>query len=225
MTGTTYSVQFDSLNSGGNNSVSSNYMTEDTVGEMATGISSSTNYVMLAGYQQMNVSFISITAPADGTLPSINGLTGGSGVTTIEWTVLTDNFAGYALSVKATSSPALQATTGGAFFADYTLKGASPDYTFAIANTTSEFGFSPEGTDIVARYKDNGASCNTGASDTVNKCWDPFTTTNTTIAQSTGSNHPSGTATTLRLQAESGTAHIQDSGTYQATLIVTAVTL
>jgi hypothetical protein len=225
MTGSSYRVQFDSLNVGGNNSVSSSYRAEDTVGEIGTGESSSASYVMKAGYQQMNESFIDISTETDVTMSSIGGVTGGSSTGSQTWTVITDNEAGYSLTVKASTNPAMQGS-GGAFFANYT-PGASPDYDFSVAAGTSEFGFSPEGTHIVQRYLDNGSNaCNqSGGTDSANKCWDAFSTIDTTIAQSTTSNHPSGTDTTIKFRADIGTSKIQDEGTYQATITVTALTL
>ncbi len=53
MTSTNYQVLWDSINSGGNDtSTSDNYTLRDTIGEQATGISSSTNYEIRAGYRQ-----------------------------------------------------------------------------------------------------------------------------------------------------------------------------
>ena len=48
-----YSVDFDSLNSGGDDvSSSTNFQIRDTIGEQATGFGSSTNYGIQAGYRQ-----------------------------------------------------------------------------------------------------------------------------------------------------------------------------
>lgn len=52
MTSTNYQINWDSVNSGGDDiSTSTNYQLHDTVGEQATGISSSTNYSVSAGYR------------------------------------------------------------------------------------------------------------------------------------------------------------------------------
>ena len=56
-----YQIGNDSINIGGTeNSVSSNYQLSDTVGESATGNSSSTSYNLYAGYRQMTGSSIAI---------------------------------------------------------------------------------------------------------------------------------------------------------------------
>lgn len=223
MQSTGYKIQSDSINFGGGLSTSTNYKTEDTLGEIATGNSSSTNYLLKAGYQQMTGSYISITDASDTSLPNVGGISGGSSSGSLGWTVTTDNAAGYSLSIAAATSPALKSPL--ASFADYTPGGADPDYSFSIVSTASAFGFSPEGTDILAKYKDNGSACNTGSSDTADKCWDGFSTVEKMISQRASGNHPSGTLTTVKLRAEVGADHIQENGAYTTTLSVTAVTL
>ncbi len=52
MTSTNYQVNWDSVNSGGTDvGTSTNYSLRDTVGEQATGFSTSTNYTVSAGYR------------------------------------------------------------------------------------------------------------------------------------------------------------------------------
>lgn len=52
MTSTNFGVTWDSINSGGNDiSSSTNFNLRDTIGEQATGFSSSTNYIISAGYR------------------------------------------------------------------------------------------------------------------------------------------------------------------------------
>ena len=219
-----YKIQSDSVNIGGILATSTNYKIEDTVGEIATGESTSSSYKLKAGYQQMQETVISITSPSDVTMsPAIGGVTGGTGDGSAVWTVITDSPAGYSLTIKASSSPALR--FGSYNFADYTPAGANPDYSWSITSTDSEFGFTPEGNDIVQKYKDNGSACNTGSGGTADKCWDALSTSAKTIAQSTSANHPSGTASTVKFRAESGSSHIQVNGTYTATTTITAITL
>ena len=221
----TYKITIDSINFGGDYSTSTSYSEEDTAGEIATGNSSSTNYSMNAGYQQMYTSFISIGTLVPVTLNPINGVTGGTATGTVSATVLTDNPAGYSLSIAATSSPALT-DPAGAVFSDYaSVSSTTPDFAFTIAPTSSAFGFSVYGTDAVSKYLNNGSTCNTGSTNTAFTCWDNFTTSPKVIAQSTGPNNPTGTQTDLNLEAKVGTSKIQDSGTYTATITVTAVTL
>ena len=224
MQSTTYKIMSDSINAGGEDvSSSTNYLLGDTLGEVGTGDSNSTNYYLHAGFWQMQESYIAITSPSDLALTSIGGIAGEGTEGTVSWQVTTDNFAGYTISIETTTTPAL--TSAQDSFANYTPSGADPDYTFSIASSASEFGFSPEGTDTNSRFKDNGSACNTGFGEVSAKCWDGLSTSAQTIAGKTSSNHPSGSAVNVRFRAESGSAHIQTSGSYSSTIIVTAVVL
>jgi len=224
MTSTNYSIQSDTVNFGGGLSSSTSYTQESTFGEVATGLSNSASYAVKAGYQQMQEVYLAIGTVSDVTLsPSIDGTVGGTsnGSTTV--LVTTDNQAGYELYLKASSSPAL--TSGANSFANYTPAGANPDFIFSILTTVAEFAFSPEGSHITSEYKDNGSTCNVGALDTNDSCWNPLTTTNELIAQSATPNHPTGTATVLEFRAQSGTSNVQLAGTYKATSTVTVLAL
>lgn len=226
MSSDSYRIQQDSVNIGGTeDSVSNSYKLKDTAGEIATGKSTSDSYNLYAGYRQMNETYISISSPANVTLtPAILGVTGGTGSSSAAWTIITDNPAGYSLTIKASSSPAL--VSGDYSFADYTPSGANPDFTWSVALTDSEFGFTPEGNDIVDKFRDSDGSCNAVlGGDTVNACWYYMSTTVQAIAQSTSANHPSGAVTTVKFRATSGSSHIQVEGTYTATTTVTALTL
>jgi hypothetical protein len=221
MQSTNYKLQSDSINFGGSRSSSSNYTSEDTLGEVATGFSSSTNYALAAGYQEMQTIYLALTAASNVTLsPNILGITGGTsnGETTV--TATTDNLAGYTLSLTASSSPALVSANGDSF-ADYIPSGANPDFTFSIPALASEFAFSPEGTDIAQRYRDNGSSCNAGSSDTVDACWDALSTSPVIITSRTSSNHPGGTITKVKFRAQVASGRNQRAGTYFATTTIT----
>lgn len=224
MTSSNYSIQSDSLNFGGGLSSSTNYTQESTFGEIATGRSESSNYQIRAGYQQMQEVYLSIGSVSDVSLsPSINSTGGGAATGQTSATVTTDSVAGYELYIKASSSPALN--SGANFFNDYTPAGANPDFGFSVGAGTSEFGFTPEGTDVAQEYLDNGSSCNTGSTDTTNACWREFSTTNELISRRTSENHPSGTETVIKFRAESGASNTQAVGTYTATTSVTAIAL
>ncbi len=217
-----YRIQEDSINTGGILSTSTSYRIEDTIGESGTGTSSSATYQIKAGYQQMQEIYLAISVPGNVTLsPSILTTGGGTSTGAATWTVITDNLAGYTMNIRASSSPALQ--SGVNSFANYIPAGAAPDFTFTTPSATSYFGFSPESTDLPQRYKDNGTTCNTGALDTASACWDPVSTTATTIASRTTANNPSGTATTIRFRAESGVSNTQPVGTYTATSTLTLI--
>lgn len=224
MTSGTYKIQSDSLNFSGNRSTSTSYAMEDTLGEIATGESQSSIFKIKAGYQQMQEVILSMTAASDVTLsPAIGGVTGGTSNGSTSFTVTTDNPAGYTVTIKASSSPALISPLDS--FTDYGAPASSPDFAFSISSSASAFAFSPEGTDITASFKDNGSVCGAGSSDASNACWAGLSTSAQTIVNRTSANHTSGTLTTVKFRAESGSAHVQVAGTYVATTTLTLLPL
>lgn len=226
MQSSNYQIQSDSANSSGVRSQSPSYTIEDTAGEIATGPSSSTNYQVRAGYQQMQETYLALSPAADVVMsPNIGGITGGTATGNTSVTVTTDNLAGYELSIQASSSPAMQHASGTASIADYAPSGANPDFVFDVDSTASEFGFSPEGSDVSQRFLDNGSSCNVDTGETADRCWDGLSTTETLIARRTSSNHPVGTQTTVNFQAEIGSNVNQLGGLYRATSTITLLAL
>lgn len=225
MSSTNYQIDRDSINFSGALSTSTNYTSESTLGESATGQSTSTTYVTQAGYQQMELSWLSLTVPVSATLlPNINLAYGGIASTSVPLAVSTNNGAGYTMQIKANSIHALKSSIAN-FFDDYTLAGSAPDFAWSVIATTAEFGFTPEGTDIVDRYRDNGSSCNQVAgSDTSDTCWDATTMSYETIAQSLAPNYPIGATTTLKFRAEAGASSTLAVGAYTAEMNVVAYT-
>jgi hypothetical protein len=225
MSSAIYKIGTDSVNTGGTeNSTDGSTTLSDTIGEFVIGPSTSTSYSISAGYRTMQSSYISITAAGGVGIPNIGGLGGEESLASSSWVVKTDNFAGYELYVRASTSPALQSSNG-AYFSDYVPAGSAPDYQFVVAPTSSAFGFSPEGFDTPQRFLNDGVNCDTGSFNTEDRCWDGFSTSNKTVSHRTTSNHPAGTETTLNYEVGIGINKIQDSGAYSANIIVTAVTL
>jgi len=225
MESSNWKISQDSINFGGGWSASDNYTMEDTYGEIATGWSYSDEYSLHAGYQQMDQeTYISLTmATATTMLPSIPGLSGGTATGSTEAVVKTNNIVGYTLEINASTTPAMQKADLSKYFSDYTPAGANPDYNWTIPNTTSEFGFTPVGDDVIQRYLDNGADeCNESSGSSSNdKCWDNFTLSAKVLSVSNSANEL-GTTTTVNLKAESGNQNVQVSGSYYANLTVTA---
>jgi len=218
-----FRLQQDSINFGGSQGTSTDYRLEDTLGEVGTGYSSSSNFNLHAGYQQMDQNtYITISSPdAVSMLPSIRGLSGGTATGSAPVAVITNNNLGYSLYIRASTTPAMQSSFSN--FANYTPSGAAPDFLWSVLATSSAFGFSPEGGDVVTRYKDNGIVCNVSGGDTANRCWDAIGSTNGLISQSNIFNTPNNTTTTIKFQAESGNQHVQQTGHYAATIIMTGV--
>ncbi|MBT3412605.1 MAG: hypothetical protein HN802_00725 [Candidatus Jacksonbacteria bacterium] len=234
MTSASYKIPSDSVNAGSDDRISSaTYKLDFTSGEISSGKATGASYNIHAGYQQMQPGTITLSAPGDVTFSAgLGGVTGGQKEDTAVWTVTTDGDAGYEFYVKSSTDPSMQCVSGGCevgvdTIADYgPAVGGTPDYDWSVASSDAEFGFTPEGTDLIAKYLDNASStCNTSSNDTSSRCWHDFDTSNEKVASATTPNHPSGTATTIRLRVESGSSHITPGGTYQATVTATATAL
>ena len=220
-----YQMQLDSVNIGGLDSQSANYASQDTMGEIGSGSSASASYNLNAGFQQMADSSISITSPSDVTMEAVSGFSGGISNGSTTWRVTTDNSTGYSLTVRASTNPAMVGQLNGSFISDYTPATADPDYTFSVGASDSAFAYTPEGSHVVQRYKDDGADCNTGSGTVEDACWDGFSTSNVQVASSGAANMPSGTNTKIKYRVGIGASKFQDSGVYEATITVTATTL
>ena len=225
MTSSNYQIQSDSVNFGGGYSSSTNYSIESTGGEVATGELSSPSYVIRSGFQQMQSSYIALSANGNVSLsPSIPGVSGGYATGSASVTVTTDSLGGYKLTIEASDSPAMQ--SGGNSIPDYVPSGISPDFNFDIGSSDAYFGFSPEGSDVVQRFLDDVGICDQpGGSDTLNKCWDGLSTSAVNIAVGSGSNHPAGAETVIQFQVGVGGSVVQPTGSYVATTTITAIPL
>lgn len=220
---TNYQLQSDSINAGGGFSSSASYNQENTVGEVATGESNSSTYILKAGYQQMQEVYISLASTGNVIMsPNLPGLTGGTSNGSSTFTVTTDSPSGYQLTIAAENNPAMQ--SGANSIADYSATSTS-DFTFTIGTTDALFGFTPEGVDIVQEFLDDGGNCNTGSTDTALACWDGLATSSRVISEGVGANHPSGATTTVNFRVGLGGNSGVVAGVYTATTTVTALPL
>lgn len=223
MSSQNYKLEKDSINIGGlDTSESSSFKIFDTIGEEATGESSSANYSMFAGYRQMDEVYIAIAGPSNIQLsPSIGGVAGGTANGNGTWNVKTDSPSGYYLSIKASTSPALKSDNY--YFTDYTPSSSGvPDYLWNIETANSEFGFSPfNSLSQNDKYKNNGSACNTGSEITDGKCWYGLSATYEQIANKTERTLNDGENTKISFKAE--VDGIQQAGNYTAIILVTAV--
>lgn len=224
MSSTNFQLQSDSINVGGGNSTSSNYIQESTLGEIATGRLESANYSLRAGYQQMQEVYLALNGGESVTMsPNIPGVTGGesNGSTTV--TVVTDSPAGYQLTIESSADPSM--SDGSNSIADYTPSGGSPDLAFSVTSADAYFGFSPFGDDVVERFQTDGVTCNVSGAASSTACWDGLSTSAITIAQSTSANQPDGTDTTIYYKVGVGDAALQPPGSYVATTTITLLSL
>ncbi len=223
MNSSNFSIERDSINYGGGYSSSTSYQQESTFGEIATGRSSSTNFRLDAGYQQMGESYISLSLIGDVLLAPNLGLSGGVATGSTYFVVTTDNRLGYRATLQSAAAPALQ--SNGNTIANYIPSTGDPDFSFTTNSNQAHFGFSPEGVDIGARYRDNGGICGVGLLDTIDSCWDTVSTTPVEIVRRSTSNHPLGATTTLKFRVGIGNSASVNAGVYVATSTVTAIPL
>ncbi len=219
-----YRIQTDSVNTGGLFSSSTSYRAEDTLGESGVGTSSSATFSLKAGYQQMQDVYLALAPSGNVALtPSIPATGGGNADVVATFVVTTDNSAGYSMTISSLLAPALN--SGANNFLDYVPGGANPDFTFTTPAASTRFGFSPEGVDIIQRYKDNGAVCNAGVLSSLSSCWDPLSTIAGVIATRATANNPTGSQTDIRFHAASGASNVQPVGSYVATATITVLPL
>ncbi len=175
---------------------------------------------------------ISFSTPAtDVTLASIPGITGGTSNGGTQVVVLTNDSAGYTMTLKASSSPAMQGHTQGGNIPNYTPNVAGvPDFTFSVPANKAEFGYTVEASttsDLAPSWLDNGTTtCGTGSSDTANACWLDATTTSYVLVNRNSETLTSGSTTTLkfRLTINSSPSPSIPEDIYTATTTLTATT-
>ncbi len=218
MQGGQYSIEFDSLNTGGKLSNSTGFSLEDTAGEMTTGFSGSASYNMQAGYQQPDDITISISAPADINMTPLT-VTQKTSVGTASWSVITNSPAGYNLSLSASTNPAMKGT-GGRQFTD---QGTTPA-TWSVSNAY-KFGFSLYGPDIATATYGTDTDCiNTANVPSATLKWRGFTgTTSIQIVNRSTYVLDPGSATTMCVATEQNGV-FAPSDTYTATITATAAT-
>lgn len=162
--------------------------------------------------------------------PSLGGITGGTSNGTTTVIVLTNDNAGYTMTIKASSSPAMQANSQGTSIPDYTNTSTGvPDYTYSVPSGY-EFGYSVSASttsDLAQKFLDNGSNtCNTGSTDTNGgaTCWYGLSTTATSTIVRTSETPASGSTSSIyfKLTINSGSFVVED--TYVATTTLTATT-
>jgi hypothetical protein len=182
---------------------------------------------------QSVTSEISFLTPAtDVTMgPSIAGITGGTSNGGTQVVVLTNNAAGYTMTLTASSSAGMVGNSQGGTIPAYIPSATGvPDFTFTTPANRARFGYTVEASttaDLDQSFKDDGAStCNTGSSDTALACWLNASTTAETIVNRTSETAASGATTTLRFRVviNSSPSPAIPQDTYVATTTLTATT-
>lgn len=174
------------------------------------------------------------TTASDIDLANIPGLTGGTSTGATQVVVLTNNAAGYNMTLLASSSPAMQGESQGGSIPNYTPTSAGvPDYGWSVPVNTAEFGYTVSAsttTDLDPSFLDNGSNlCNTGSNDTNGSatCWlNASSTAAETIINRGSETLASGATTTItfRLNIKNSPVPAVAQDTYTATTTLTALT-
>ena len=221
-----YRIETDTISIGGTRATSAGYVEQSSLSSSGvSGPTTGTSYAGSLGYLQASDAYISLTTSSGVTLsPDMKFNGGGQSTGSGSATVTTNSTSGYSLYISASTNPALQSSEDS--FLDYvTVVTGTPDFSWSVGSGTTGFGFSPEGTDIVSLFKDNGTACGVGGSDATSRCWYPLSTTIKKISQSAAANNPGGTVTTLKFTAEAGSSVNKKVGNYSAVVTLTALAL
>ena len=157
---------------------------------------------------------LSISSPNDVTLGTING-TGQSSTAWADFNVITNNTSGFRMDVKASTSPAMQCSSGGCAvnsdsFADYTPASANTPEAWSVAASASEFGISASGTAASSSFSAGTLYYN-------------LTTAYRQIAGL--GTETTGVTTSIVYRAEIGASSVQPTGVYTATTTAQVTTL
>ena len=156
---------------------------------------------------------------------SIAGLTGGNASGSSRFVVKSNNASGYYVDIAYFDNPGPYAMRGdkdaGAQIRDYSGDVAGqPSYNYT-ASTAAQFAYTVNSSttaDTDPSFKNNGSACNTGASQTITKCWkSPVTTAFRIVDRSTSA--VSGATSTIyfKVTVPSGANPIPVAQTYTAT--------
>lgn len=212
---------------GGQDWASANYIFRDTLGEVSTGLSDSNSYKVKAGFQEMQETYITVSAPGPASLaPDIPGMSGGSANASISVTVITDNAAGFNMGMKSAAVPAMPLVGDPTiYFADYP---STATYSWSVSSGNAQFGFTVEPDTVLdtatAFLDDSGSSCGVGDENNADTCWAGFTgTTNIPVINRTTRTDNTGEAEYLKFRAQANNKFLKE-GTYSSTLTMTVST-
>ncbi len=177
------------------------------------------------------ISFLATTT-ATTMVSSIAGVTGGYATGTNLTVVSTNNSTGYNMTLQFSSSTAMNLNGGTAYINNYTPATINvPDFGWVDNSTgqAAEFGYtvraSTTGQVDPSFRNDGSANCNTGATETDNKCWlNPTSTVAETIINTSSATPSSTTTIKFKVAVPSAPSPTLPTGVYVATGTLTAVT-
>lgn len=162
----------------------------------------------------------------------IGGMTGGTGNSSgnTTWTVTTNDTSGFSLTLKKDGKLNYDGGGTNKEFDDYASTSPLAYAWNSAGSGETKFGFNVTAaastTDVVAKYKDNGADCGSGNNVSDGQCWNqiPTTTDEETIVNRSTWTPTSGVTVSIKFRAEAGSNNHLESGTYQTTITATATT-
>lgn len=175
---------------------------------------------------QSVTSEITISSPADITMTALS-TTQNTAVGSADWTVITNNSAGYSLTVHASTAPALSRSGGGGNIADYTPSVAETPETWSVPSGSVEFGFSARGTNVNTGTYGTDSDCIAGTDvPSAGLKWRDFDLSGSAdqIANSGTATTTAGATSQMCVATEQDTTFAV-SGTYTATITATATAL
>ncbi|MDE2188775.1 MAG: hypothetical protein KGJ35_03565 [Patescibacteria group bacterium] len=184
--------------------------------------------------QQVNAQIAFATPASNVTMsPALGGLTGGTSNGSTQVVVVTNDLAGYSMTLQASSSLGMINTASSTYYIQaYKTNTANvPDYTFGVNSpNTAAFGYNvtapaSNSGDVAALFKNNGSgNCNTGSTVDGVHCWLNSSTTPVTIVNRTAPTLLSGATTTINFQVtiNPNPNPMIASGTYISTTTLTA---
>ncbi len=175
---------------------------------------------------QSVTSEITINSPSDITLTALS-TTQHTAVGSAAWTVITNNSAGYSLTVHASTAPALSRGGGGGNIVDYTPAVAETPETWSVPASNVEFGFSARGTNVnTSTYGTDSDCLDTADVPSAALKWRDFDLSGSAdqIATVAAPTTTAGATSTMCVATEQDTTFAV-SGTYTGTITATATAL
>ena len=216
-----YEIPTDVLPSGGGEEAeSANYRLSDTIGEPGIGFSRSAQYDLNAGYRQMLSSSISLACGFPVALDPIPGVGQETGSGTC--TVITDDPEGYSLTWQVKTGSGGSST--GYMINENEMRIYPYDPTIDGTPETLSVGAS----DARGGGRLSSASTDTDSkwgTDSTSEKWLNVGTGSYTVVERNTSTDPGGSSEILEYRVEIGSNKIQESGTYETTVTITASSL